>query len=687
MKSEFHSLIIICLTIFLFGCNGQNTSDFEFSDKSNINIKSDHGAFVCADRHKNNHIIANRTSAGEWETFSIEFSDDNKVRLLTSDYHYIGSESGQNGLLLAKYPIKEDNTTFRITRVASGKYVLQDHYNNYVFVDENLNLKANKDSIHEAAVFEIRAIPSNKFTYFSFIQLIPLIAGLILLMASLISFQYKEDKKISLFLLLLGGFCVRLFIALLSPYLNLWDEQFHALVAKNMMNNPFEPMLYKNPVLPYDETSWVGGHIWLHKQPLFLWQMALSMKLFGVNILGMRLPSAIMSTIVLYFIYRIGKISVNSRVGYFGALFFALSNFSLELSAGTIHTDHNDTAFLFYICASLWAWVEYENSSSERKNYFLILIGLFAGCAVLVKWSTGILVYSGWGLSILFSKERRVQWSHYRNLLLSFSISLIICLPWQIYSFIAFPDLSRYEFTLNSLHFFEVIEGHGGDFWWHFDIAEEIYGINIYYILICVTVLSISIKKRIYRIAFTAYLILIFLFFGFAATKMIAFTYCISFLIFLAFGALIDKFLDIIRNPEYSPKKIYHVIYSTIILGVLSGINLDIEKIQERHTMWKKDENSDLYQRTRSIQIIKRLPEYLPDPENYIVFNCKPDDNIPIMFFNDVAAAYSLTPDHNIYLSIKKKGFKIAVFDDGKLPTYLKEDKDVIKISGYWMDS
>ncbi len=35
-----------------------------------------------------------------------------------------------------------------------------------------------------------------------------------------------------------------------------WDERYHALVAKNMIEQPFKPMLYKNPVLPYDYKDW-----------------------------------------------------------------------------------------------------------------------------------------------------------------------------------------------------------------------------------------------------------------------------------------------------------------------------------------------------------------------------------------------------------------------------------------------
>jgi len=54
------------------------------------------------------------------------------------------------------------------------------------------------------------------------------------------------------------------------------------------------------------------------------------------------------------------------------------------------------------------------------------------------------------------------------------------------------------------------------------------------------------------------------------------------------------------------------------------------------------------------------------------------------MFFNDVVAAYSSIPNEKRLISLKKKGYKIALFDDGHLPSYLIKDADVVKISGYW---
>jgi len=171
------------------------------------------------------------------------------------------------------------------------------------------------------------------FSYFSFNQIIPLVPSIIILVLAVVFFR-KNNIKLSLFLLFIGAFGVGCFIALLDPYLHTWDELFHALVAKNIMNNPFQPVLYKNPIFNYDYKLWTDNHIWLHKQPLFLWQIALSMKFFGINEFSVRLPSVIMHAIILIFIYRIGKISLNSKIGFYGALFFSLTYYPLELISG-----------------------------------------------------------------------------------------------------------------------------------------------------------------------------------------------------------------------------------------------------------------------------------------------------------------------------------------------------------------
>ncbi|HLF65156.1 MAG TPA: hypothetical protein VI603_15435, partial [Saprospiraceae bacterium] len=82
-------------------------------------------------------------------------------------------------------------------------------------------------------------------------------------LASIFCFAWMKSDKFALFLLFIGALVIRLYLISLDPYLQDWDERFHALVAKNMIEHPFKPMLRINPIMPYDYTAWCCNHIWV----------------------------------------------------------------------------------------------------------------------------------------------------------------------------------------------------------------------------------------------------------------------------------------------------------------------------------------------------------------------------------------------------------------------------------------
>jgi 4-amino-4-deoxy-L-arabinose transferase len=52
---------------------------------------------------------------------------------------------------------------------------------------------------------------------------------------------YKKQDRLSLVVLCLAAMVLRYHYITLDAFLNDWDERFHALVAKNMMTQPFAP--------------------------------------------------------------------------------------------------------------------------------------------------------------------------------------------------------------------------------------------------------------------------------------------------------------------------------------------------------------------------------------------------------------------------------------------------------------
>jgi 4-amino-4-deoxy-L-arabinose transferase-like glycosyltransferase len=523
------------------------------------------------------------------------------------------------------------------------------------------------------------------YPHFTFNQIFPLIISAILIALSVFVF-HKDKKSSALVLLLFGSLGLGFFMANLDPFLHLWDEQYHALVAKNMLDNPFKPMLYATPVLEYEYWIWSSNHIWLHKQPLFLWQIALSLKLFGINEMAVRIPGIIMHAIMVFFIYRMGKISYNSNVGFYGALFFTMAFYPLELVAGKFATDHNDIAFLFYITASFWAWFEYQNSKNWK---WIILIGLFSGMAVLVKWLVGLLIYSVWFISIgVHDKNNWLRYKSYLPLVYSFVITLLVFLPWQIFILSAYPLEAQHEFEYNTRHFFEVIEKHGGDIWFHFNKAfKVIYGNAFVLPLLFISGLIVLTKKavdKVFSIAIISGIVITYIFYSLAATKMITFTIIVAPFAFLAFGAFVDVLFAYLILMFNKYKFLFY--FKSIALLVICFFLLNLTKIQLLHTDSKPFENHHRSYDVKQMEFIHQLKE-TTGVEQYVVFNAdiRYRGEIATMFYSN-HIAYDSIPSQQQIDTVKMQSFKIAIYDNQKLPDYILNDEDILKIGSLSTD-
>jgi 4-amino-4-deoxy-L-arabinose transferase-like glycosyltransferase len=273
------------------------------------------------------------------------------------------------------------------------------------------------------------------------------------------------------------GLLLRLYMITLDPFLHEWDEHFHALVARNLMYNPMLPLLKANPVVPVDYTAWYCNSIWLHKQPLFMWQMALSIKLFGISEIAIRIPSALLGSIMILLVARISLLlSKNKIVSLIAALQMCFSYYQLELTSGFFGMDHNDVAFGFYILASIWSLAEYLEAANKKWTW-AILIGVFAGCAVLNKWLTGILVYAGWSLIILLEFYKYKKFVGVKQFLVSIGIMILTFLPWQLYILYKFPLEAMYEYKINTQHIFEVVQGHSGSIFYYLLHFIQYFGV------------------------------------------------------------------------------------------------------------------------------------------------------------------------------------------------------------------
>ena len=177
--------------------------------------------------------------------------------------------------------------------------------------------------------------------------------------------------------------------------------------------------------------------------------VGLVMQLFSLNLLldsefFLRLASVLFMTADTYIIYRIGKELKNAQTGFYAALLYNASIYAFVITGIFIMPD--TPLMLFWLLAFLSALraspskrgaggsslsslrVIARNEAIQKtgpSKLFLLLFGLFAGLAMLSKYS-GIFLWVGMGLYILLFNRKQLKNPY---LYLSLLISAICCLP------------------------------------------------------------------------------------------------------------------------------------------------------------------------------------------------------------------------------------------------------------------
>lgn len=496
-------------------------------------------------------------------------------------------------------------------------------------------------------------------------QILPLCAALVLAGAAVFLLWYRPYFNQSI-LLFFAAFCTAFFIGSADPFLHIWDEQFHALVAKNMLSSPLKPVLYADPVLDYDFQRWDKNHVWLHKQPLFLWQIMLSIGVFGDTVFAVRFPSMILFAGCVVFTYKMGVLFVNKRVGVFAAVFFCFSFFPLQVLAGRYPTDHNDISFLFYITASLWSWAAYSQSGKRR---FLYLLAFFAAGAVLTKWLTGLLVYGVWAVSEFAKFPNKIFFKKKLPLIMKFfAVTAALVIPWQVYTLVRFPLEAKYELGYNGKHFFNAVEGHSGGAMYHIDQMELIYRLgpqSPIILLLGLVIFLVRTRNRSYRFGLAAAVVTVYVFFTLAATKMPCFTLPLFSIGMLSLASLIVVPAEFIAARAGKAAHILPV-FTTLIAVYVGYRVFHYEEVRRRHTDYEYDHNFNYPQQMKQMKLVEEVNKQLNDVEKkYVLFNAdaRYAGYIAVMFFTDITA-YGEMPSTEDLARVKERGYTPVICTD-----------------------
>jgi len=436
-------------------------------------------------------------------------------------------------------------------------------------------------------------------------------------------------------------------------FLHPWDERYHALVAKNMLNHPLVPTLFENPILEYDYKMWTYNHIWVHKQPVALWGIISSLALFGVNSFAVRIPSILLTSLGTIISYQFGKKIFSRRIGLLSAFFYATNGLILEISSGRITTDHVDIFFLFFVQLSAYLAWEF----AQRKSMWInVLCGIAIGLAILSKWLPALIVLPIWGAFILHSKQFSFKEIIVHGLILVLTVAAI-ALPWQLYIHSQFPLEAAWESSFNTKHLFETIEVEAQPWYYHFTMLRINYGELIYLPLIWFAFKTIRKRSNWKYWSLFIWIAVPYVFFSIAATKMQGYTIITAPAVFL----VLALFVNYLAHFRTRFKQRWIPIVGIVLLIGLP-IRFTIERMKPFQTVetpkWQKD--------------IIDLSTNIGDEEKVIVFNVS--HPIELMFHAN-CTAYNTIPSSEKMQELIDEGYFIYVNQDGEA-----EQKEIKRI-------
>lgn len=324
-----------------------------------------------------------------------------------------------------------------------------------------------------------------------------------------------------------------------DPTLHPFDERYHALVAKHLIEQPLKPTLYADPALPYDVTDWTSNHVWLHKPPLALWLQAASMSMFGVAEVPMRLPSLIVSAASVLVTFAIGWLMFTPSIGLTAAIFQAVNGFLVDLASGRRASEHIDTLLVFLVEATILAALILER---RKPRWIGVVLGIGCGLAWLTKSLAGLLIVPIWFLIRLPHSTRVVL---LRQCGVAALVALALILPWTLYAGIVFPVEARHEAAYALRHITEALEGQGGPPWSFLVEMPRYFGELIYLPLIFGVASVIRKTAPASRKAMLLWIALPYLLFSLVATKMPGYVMVAAPALFLIQGEL---WMDVYRR-------------------------------------------------------------------------------------------------------------------------------------------
>jgi hypothetical protein len=492
-----------------------------------------------------------------------------------------------------------------------------------------------------------------------------------------------------------AGLVLRMFAGC-DLFLHTWDERYHALVAKHLIEHPLVPTLYDHPVLPYDYRDWRSNHVWLHKPPLALWMMAAGMRLLGPDEIAMRLPSLLLSALAIFLTYVIGSHLGGRRVGLLAAAFQAVNGYLLQLPAGRVAVDHVDNALIFFVeLGILFAVLQVRSvGGGGRRGRWAFLaatlaIGAATGLAVLSKWLPGLLPIPVW-LALVWRRlpPRRIA----AGLLVIAATCAAVALPWQIYVREAFPLEARWESAYNLYHLRVPIEGLGGSPLYYLGKMPRFFG-ELIYLPVAWFLVSLAVpawrpvrraappagggspgqapdrREALELLPLATWLLLPYLFFSFAATKLGGYVMVAAPALFIVQASFWVWLLDRRLAAPILPPASWHDRWRPAAATALRwAVLVLLPLLQLRYTVERMKIRPAYDRNPPWVRALRELPARL-GPGPVVLFHL--DRPLEAMFYTPYIA-YEGLPTRLEVERLTGAGYRVVVLDAAAAPPELR---------------
>jgi 4-amino-4-deoxy-L-arabinose transferase len=352
----------------------------------------------------------------------------------------------------------------------------------------------------------------------------------------------RGRRGAALALLLLAALSLRANLAA-HRWLAEWDERYHAVVARNLLDHPLLPTLVEYPLADEPPGRWRHGHVWLHKPPLALWLMSASLALFGENELALRVPSVVLGTVAVALTYLLAlRLVASAGAAWLAAAFHAWHARSALLSGGLRATDHVDALMAFWVELAALLGILAADALAERRRSgwpLTAAAGLALGAALLTKDAPALVALAVFGVRLL---QRTPRWVLRLGApALALAIGAACVLPWRLYAQRAFPIEAAYSNGRAIRYFTKVVDGQGGPWFFHLANLPDHYG-ALAPVAVALLLLG-SLARRREWLPLAAWIALVYGVFSAAQTKMESYVAIASPVVFVAYGILADAAL------------------------------------------------------------------------------------------------------------------------------------------------